>query len=93
MAGALAAGYGLRLKEEVQVHESAVGKNCSELSGFLLLNSSVFLRKTGHARLQLAWSLDLQETQYFVSDFQSLALWFSPQLLHLSCSSRHSLAR
>ena len=31
----------------VQVHDLAVGKYCSELSGFLELNSSVFLMKVG----------------------------------------------
>ena len=42
------------LKVADHVQELAVGKYCSELSGFLLLNSSDFLRKVGHDLLQLA---------------------------------------
>ena len=37
----------------VQVHDSAVGKNCKVLSGFLVLNSLVFLRKVGQLQFQL----------------------------------------
>ena len=49
-----------------QVQGSAVGKYCKVLSGFLALNSSVFLMKVGHSLLQLAWSSNLHDTHLLV---------------------------
>ena len=42
------------LSTAIQVHGSAVGKYCSEFSGFLPLNSASFLVKVRHDLLQLA---------------------------------------
>ena len=46
----------------VHVQGSAVGKYWSAFSGFLESNSSFFFTNVGHSLLQLAWSLELQET-------------------------------
>lgn len=75
------------------VQGSAVGKYWSELSGFLALKSSIFLRKAGQERLQLACSFDLQETQLLASDRQLLVLCAPVQLPHLSTVSVQSLAK
>lgn len=88
----MGAGVGAVLKVADHVQESAVGKYCSELSGFLLLYSSDFLRKVGHSLLQLAWSSDLQEMQRFSFVRQLAVLWGPAQLPHVSFSSVHSFA-
>lgn len=88
------AGVGERwaVSVAVQVQESAVGKYWSELSGFLILNSSSFLKNVGHVLLQLAWSFELHEMHAFSSVRQLLDLCGPAQLPQVSFSSVQSLA-
>lgn len=61
----------------VWVQGSVVGKNCSVLSGFLRLNSLVFLRRVAQLQFQLAWLSDLQDVHLLVGLEQVSVLWFS----------------
>ena len=81
------------LKDADHVHESAVGKYCSRLSGLRLLYSSVFLTKVGHALLQLPCPSVLQDAHLFLFDRQLFVLWGPAQLPHVSLSSGQSFAR
>ena len=84
---------GAELKDADHVHESAVGKYCSKLSGLRLLYSSIFLTKVGHVLLQLPWPSILQDTHFFSFVRQLFVLWGPAQLPHVSFSSGQSFAR